>query len=126
MPGDHHPLAFEGAVDQLRQLILGLCNAMGAHKSNIAIGWPFCRARTPGDLGRRSVGRAPDLRVLARISGTVKRADVLEEIWVPILGICGGKRLAHGLAGNHGEIGAGGLIGNRRNLLPIAECTEGI
>ena len=45
MPGDHHPLAFEGAVDQLRQLILGLCNAMGAHKSNIAIGWPFCPAR---------------------------------------------------------------------------------
>ena len=45
MPGDHHPLAFEGAVDQLRQLVLGLCNAMGAHKSNIAIGWPFCPAR---------------------------------------------------------------------------------
>ena len=44
MPGDHHPLAFEGAVDQLRQLVLGLCNAMGAHKSNIAIRWPFCRA----------------------------------------------------------------------------------
>ena len=37
MPVDHHPLAFEGAVDQPLQLVLGLCNAMGAHKSNIAI-----------------------------------------------------------------------------------------
>jgi len=37
------------------------------------------------------------------------------------------KRLAHGLgiAGNHGEIGAGGLIGNCSTLLPIAERTEG-
>src|SRR5450759_2195156 len=41
--------------------------------------------------------------------------------------IRGGKRLAHGLgiAGNHGEIGAGGLIGNCSTLLPIAERTEG-
>lgn len=41
--------------------------------------------------------------------------------------IRGGKRLAHGIriAGNHGEIGAGGLIGNRSTLLPIAERTEG-
>ena len=38
MPGDDHALAFERAVDQLRQLILGLCNTMCAHKSNIAIG----------------------------------------------------------------------------------------
>jgi hypothetical protein len=30
MPRDHHPLAFQGAVNQLRQLVLGLCNAMGA------------------------------------------------------------------------------------------------
>src|ERR1019366_1881254 len=39
----------------------------------------------------------------------------------------GGKRLAHGLgiASNHGEIGAGGLIGNHSTLLPIAERTEG-
>ena len=38
-----------------------------------------------------------------------------------------GKRLAHGpgIASNHGEIGAGGLIGNRSTLLPIAERTEG-
>ena len=48
MPRDHHPLAFEGAVNQLRQLVLGLCNAMGAHKSNIAIGWPFCPVRVSG------------------------------------------------------------------------------
>ena len=60
MPGDHHPLAFEGAVDQLRQLILGLCNAMGAHTSNIAIGWPFCPARKIRTFGgtRRTSGQA--------------------------------------------------------------------
>jgi len=36
-------------------------------------------------------------------------------------------RLAPGLrnAGNHGEIGAGGLIGNRSNLRAIAERTTG-
>ena len=56
MPGDHHPLAFEGAVDQLRQLILGLCNAMGAHKSNTAIGWPFCPARKVRILWRGGAG----------------------------------------------------------------------
>jgi hypothetical protein len=59
MSGDHHPLAFEGAVDQLRQLILGLCNAMDAQKSKRAIGWPFCPVRTPGNLGRRSVSTVP-------------------------------------------------------------------
>ena len=50
MPRDHHPLAFEGAVNQLRQLVLGLCNAMGAHKSNIAIGWPYCPVRVSGAM----------------------------------------------------------------------------
>jgi len=59
MPRDHHPLAFEGAVNQLRQLVLGLCNAMGAHKSNIAIGWPFCPVRALGNPERQSVSRAP-------------------------------------------------------------------
>jgi len=54
MPRDHHPLAFEGAVNQLRQLVLGLCNAMGAHKSNIAIGWPFCPVRVSGAMKNSS------------------------------------------------------------------------
>ena len=38
----------------------------------------------------------------------------------------GGKRFAHGLgiASNHGEIGACGLIGNHSTLLPIAERTD--
>ena len=61
MPSDHHPLAFQGAVDQLRQLILGLCNAMGAHKLNIAIRWLFCPVRDAVSLDGRSGVQPPDL-----------------------------------------------------------------
>ena len=66
MPGDHHPLAFEGAVYQLRQLVLGLCNAMGAHKSNIAIRWPFCASSDAGNL-RAKIERAGRCCFLKRI-----------------------------------------------------------
>src|SRR4051794_22753263 len=54
MPRDHHALSFEGAIDQLRQLILGLGNAMGAHKSNIAIDSHFVQLNETVLRGLRS------------------------------------------------------------------------
>ena len=36
MPRDHHALSFEGAIDQLRQLILGLVSTAERFQASVA------------------------------------------------------------------------------------------
>src|SRR5450830_1600533 len=76
-------------------------------------------SRVPTNLQIKRARRAGGIGASSCTYATHKTAAISD--------IRGGKRLAHGLgiAGNHGEIGAGGLIGNRSTLLPIAERTEG-
>lgn len=45
MPRDHHALAFQGAINQLREPILGFDDAMLAHTGKVAIRWLFCKPR---------------------------------------------------------------------------------
>ena len=76
---------------------------------------------TPANSKARRTARSLAAAWTSRRLTTRRSANRL--IAVAISDIREGKRLAHalGISGNHSEIGAGGPIGNRSTLLPIAE-----
>src|SRR5437764_4910271 len=75
-------LSVEGAVDQVRQPVLGFGYAVGAHATNMVIGWQNCPVRHDhrrvlifiGDTNTRSTRRPSILTTSNRQSPEVMRS----------------------------------------------------